>query len=75
MLTKSGLKAKQSNNGMDDISLSSLNSKKMASINIEFNDLTYTIPYGRKDKKAILKGINGQFKSGHLTAILGPSGA
>lgn len=48
MLTKSRLKTKQSNNGMDDISLSLLNSKKMASINIEFNDLTYTIPYGRK---------------------------
>lgn len=49
MLTKSELKVKQSNDGMDDISLSLLsNSKKMASINIEFNDLTYTIPYGRK---------------------------
>ncbi|XP_053980636.1 ATP-binding cassette sub-family G member 1-like [Hylaeus volcanicus] len=49
--------------------------KRMAPIDIEFNDLTYTIPYGRKGKKVILSGVSGQFKSGELTAILGPSGA
>ncbi|XP_076296280.1 ATP-binding cassette sub-family G member 1 isoform X1 [Lasioglossum baleicum] len=49
--------------------------KKMALVDIEFNDLTYTVPFGRKGSKVILRGICGQFKSGELTAILGPSGA
>nr|XP_033326604.1 ATP-binding cassette sub-family G member 1-like [Megalopta genalis]XP_033326605.1 ATP-binding cassette sub-family G member 1-like [Megalopta genalis]XP_033326606.1 ATP-binding cassette sub-family G member 1-like [Megalopta genalis] len=49
--------------------------KKMAPVDIEFNDLTYTIPFSRKGSKVILRGICGQFRSGELTAILGPSGA
>lgn len=49
--------------------------KKMAPVDIEFNDLTYTIPFSRKGSKVILRGISGQFRSGELTAILGPSGA
>lgn len=49
--------------------------KKMAPVDIEFNDLTYTVPFSRKGSKVILRGISGQFKSGELTAILGPSGA
>ncbi|XP_011501126.1 PREDICTED: ATP-binding cassette sub-family G member 1 [Ceratosolen solmsi marchali] len=48
---------------------------KMSPVNIEFTDLTYTVPTGRKGSKLILRGVNGQFKSGELTAILGPSGA
>ncbi|KAJ8669379.1 hypothetical protein QAD02_000638 [Eretmocerus hayati] len=48
---------------------------KMSPINIEFNDLTYTVPTGRKGTKQILRGVSGQFRSGELTAILGPSGA
>ncbi|XP_025987882.2 ATP-binding cassette sub-family G member 1-like [Solenopsis invicta] len=42
---------------------------------IEFNDITYSVPSTPKESKMILKGLSGQFKSGELTAILGPSGA
>ncbi|XP_039305439.1 ATP-binding cassette sub-family G member 1 [Solenopsis invicta] len=48
---------------------------KMAAVDIEFNDVTYSAPSIRKGSKMILKGLSGQFKSGDLTAILGPSGA
>ncbi|XP_034952375.1 ATP-binding cassette sub-family G member 1-like [Chelonus insularis] len=48
---------------------------RMPPVDIEFNDLTYTVPTGRKGSKVILKGVSGQFRSGELTAILGPSGA
>ncbi|KYN06508.1 PREDICTED: ATP-binding cassette sub-family G member 1-like [Cyphomyrmex costatus] len=48
---------------------------KMAAVDIEFNDVTYSVPIPRQEPKTILKGLNGQFKSGELTAILGPSGA
>lgn len=49
--------------------------KKMAPVEVEFSDLTYTVPFNRKGSKMILRGICGQFRSGELTAILGPSGA
>ncbi|XP_043269559.1 ATP-binding cassette sub-family G member 1-like [Venturia canescens] len=51
------------------------NERKKPEIDIEFNDLTYTVPNGRKSSKLILRGVSGQFRSGELTAILGPSGA
>nr|QAA95924.1 ATP-binding cassette sub-family G member 8 [Diaphorina citri] len=44
-------------------------------IDIEFQDLTYTVPQGRSGSKIILRSVSGLFKSGELTAILGPSGA
>ncbi|XP_017773005.1 PREDICTED: ATP-binding cassette sub-family G member 1-like isoform X2 [Nicrophorus vespilloides] len=44
-------------------------------VDIEFHDLCYTIPQGRKDEKRILKCISGSFKAGQLHAIMGPSGA
>ncbi|CAG9861384.1 unnamed protein product [Phyllotreta striolata] len=48
---------------------------KRPAVDIEFHDVTYTVPQGRKGSKVILRSINGQFRSGQLTAILGPSGA
>ncbi|XP_014213283.1 ATP-binding cassette sub-family G member 1-like [Copidosoma floridanum] len=48
---------------------------KLSPVNIEFNDLTYTVPTGRRGSKMILRGVSGQFRAGELTAILGPSGA
>nr|QIK02748.1 ATP-binding cassette sub-family G member 1-like protein [Nilaparvata lugens] len=44
-------------------------------VDIEFTDLTYTVPHGRSGSKIILRSVSGLFKSGQLTAILGPSGA
>jgi ABC-type multidrug transport system fused ATPase/permease subunit len=46
---------------------------------IEFSQLTYRASSGynfnESVKKTILNGINGEFKSGELTAIMGPSGS
>ncbi|XP_073989097.1 ATP-binding cassette subfamily G member 4-like isoform X2 [Rhodnius prolixus] len=44
-------------------------------VDVEFSDLTYTVPIGRNSSKLILRNVSGLFKSGELTAILGPSGA
>ncbi|XP_015604112.1 ATP-binding cassette sub-family G member 1 isoform X1 [Cephus cinctus] len=44
-------------------------------IDVEFSDLTYTVPTGKKSSKLILRGVSGQFRSGELSAIMGPSGA
>ncbi|XP_050573968.1 ATP-binding cassette sub-family G member 1-like isoform X2 [Bombus affinis] len=75
MSTKSESKEKQSCDGMQNTPVLPSYSKITTPIDIEFNDLTYTVPCGRKGTKVILRGICGQFKSGELTAILGPSGA
>lgn len=48
---------------------------KMSPVDIEFTDLTYTVPTGKNGNKAILKGVSGQFRSNELTAIMGPSGS
>ncbi|XP_046632753.1 ATP-binding cassette sub-family G member 1-like [Daphnia pulicaria] len=44
------------------------------SLDLTFCDLSYCVGKGKKLKK-ILHQISGSFKSGQLTAILGPSGA
>ncbi|XP_063222401.1 ATP-binding cassette subfamily G member 4-like [Bacillus rossius redtenbacheri] len=44
-------------------------------IDIEFSDLSYTIPSGIRGKKIILRSVSGLFRAAQLTAILGPSGA
>lgn len=49
--------------------------RKCPPVDIEFIDLTYTVPQGRSGSKVILRSVSGLFKSGQLTAILGPSGA
>lgn len=48
---------------------------KRQPVDIEFNDLTYSVPISRTRNKIILRNVSGYFKSGELTAILGPSGA
>ncbi|EFA01864.1 ATP-binding cassette sub-family G member 1 [Tribolium castaneum] len=52
-----------------------LNLPQRPAVEIEFQDLTYTVPQGRKGSKLILRSISGKFRSGQLTAILGPSGS
>ncbi|XP_044749960.1 ATP-binding cassette sub-family G member 1-like [Coccinella septempunctata] len=44
-------------------------------VDIEFQDLSFSVPVGRKTSKLILKSISGNFRSGQVTAILGPSGS
>ncbi|XP_072385495.1 ATP-binding cassette sub-family G member 1-like [Diabrotica undecimpunctata] len=48
---------------------------KRPPIDIEFHDVSYTVPQGRKGSKLILRSVNGSFQAGQLTAIMGPSGA
>ncbi|XP_047120003.1 ATP-binding cassette subfamily G member 4-like isoform X2 [Schistocerca piceifrons] len=44
-------------------------------VDIEFQDLSYSVPTSRKGNKKILRSVSGLFRSGQLTGILGPSGA
>ncbi|XP_018366982.1 PREDICTED: ATP-binding cassette sub-family G member 1-like [Trachymyrmex cornetzi] len=68
-----GVREKDAFNNINDVTCTSYLSK-MAAVDIEFNDVTYSVPIPR-ESKSILRGLSGQFKSGELTAILGPSGA
>ncbi|XP_019870033.1 ATP-binding cassette sub-family G member 1 [Aethina tumida] len=47
------------------------------SVNVAFQDLSYSVTEGifRRKHRQILKGINGEFNAGELTAIMGPSGS
>ncbi|XP_030748051.1 ATP-binding cassette sub-family G member 1-like isoform X2 [Sitophilus oryzae] len=46
-------------------------------VNVQFRDISYSVREGlfTRKRKKILDGINGDFLSGELTAIMGPSGS
>lgn len=44
-------------------------------IDIQFDNIEFSLKQGRKERKTILKNISGKFRAGDLTAIMGPSGA
>ncbi|GLV37361.1 uncharacterized protein CBL_10672 [Carabus blaptoides fortunei] len=48
---------------------------KVKTIDIEFQNVTYTVQQNSDSVRRILKGVSGAFISGELTAVLGPSGA
>ncbi|KAL0103639.1 hypothetical protein PUN28_017727 [Cardiocondyla obscurior] len=58
------------------MSSGALRDKGMESIDIIFENITYTVNLGfRKGDKEILHGINGRLPSNQLIALMGPSGA
>ncbi|XP_071454970.1 ATP-binding cassette sub-family G member 1-like [Hetaerina americana] len=59
--------------GEEAMSLSYLPARQP--VDIEFIDLSYSVPQGAKGHKLILRNISGIFRSGQLTAIIGPSGS
>ncbi|KAF0748215.1 ATP-binding cassette sub-family G member 1-like isoform X1 [Aphis craccivora] len=64
-------------NNSEDIRTTGLQSlPKKTEVHLSFKSLTYTVNTYRKlkkVKKTILHGIDGSFRSGQLTAIMGPS--
>ncbi|XP_023942466.2 dnaJ homolog subfamily C member 10 [Bicyclus anynana] len=54
-----------------------MNMPQPVNVNIEFTDINMEVTTGllKKNKKTILRNVSGVFKSGQLTAIMGPSGA
>ncbi|XP_068632525.1 ATP-binding cassette sub-family G member 1-like isoform X2 [Battus philenor] len=44
-------------------------------VNIQFNDIGYTVTSYRRGERKILHNVSGEFRSGELSCILGPSGA
>ncbi|XP_035794876.1 ATP-binding cassette sub-family G member 1-like [Anopheles albimanus] len=44
-------------------------------MDVSFDNVTYTVSVGKREKKHVLNGVSGRFQSGELTAIMGPSGA
>jgi ABC-type multidrug transport system ATPase subunit len=60
---------------------SSLSTKKSSTkklevgISVSFEDLSYSVPIPKHEPFTILKGLNGSFVPGKLTALMGPSGS
>ncbi|XP_053665593.1 ATP-binding cassette sub-family G member 1 [Anopheles marshallii] len=44
-------------------------------MDVTFDNITYTVTTGKREKKTVLNGVSGRFQTGELTAIMGPSGA
>ncbi|XP_076287104.1 ATP-binding cassette sub-family G member 4 isoform X2 [Lasioglossum baleicum] len=58
----------------DDQSFLNPGTRTFTKMHVQFDDLTYEV-FRKKGKKKILENVNGCFRPGRLSAILGPSGA
>ena len=50
-------------------------SESFHGVPVTFEKLEYTVPLKKKETLTILKGIQGAFVPGKLTALMGPSGS
>ncbi|XP_026470958.1 ATP-binding cassette sub-family G member 1-like [Ctenocephalides felis] len=44
-------------------------------VDMDFENLTYSVSDRKQGRRNILKGVSGSFRAGEVTAVLGPSGA
>ncbi|XP_076622323.1 ATP-binding cassette sub-family G member 4 isoform X2 [Colletes latitarsis] len=59
----------------DDQNFLKPETRPIPKMHIEFDDLSYSVCCNKEKSKRILESITGCFRSGRLTAIIGPSGA
>ncbi|KAJ8688161.1 hypothetical protein QAD02_023956 [Eretmocerus hayati] len=68
---------KMKNNGIQNSLTESFLPKKDSRLDLSFSNIAYSVrkTFFSKEQKKLLSDVSGEFKSGELTAIMGPSGA